>query len=238
LLFCFNFANSAITPESTPVTIAPTIAPTTVAPTTIIIKTPAKLLCDFDLIILYTCNSPSNGTINLVTAENEAIQVSGTHVRGRTNADVELVEISRPHVMNFVPTKVFETFKKLTRFQMSNVNLTTLTTNAFMNCSFLELIEIMGNNFSLVPASFAESCTKLNSLTLRNNNIKSIDKDAFKGLANLKTLWMDGNDIASLDSFTFFYTPNLQNLYFASTKLKKIHSDTFAQLSLLRFEWQ
>lgn len=183
----------------------------------------------------YLCNLPADGARVLVTAENEPIEVTGTHIATKGNDDVVQMVFSAPHTLNFVPTKLFETFKNLQYFQMNEVLLSTMTTNAFVNCLKMETITISDNNFPILPASFAESCVNLRVLNFYQNWIETVDKDAFKGLAKLEVLTLNRNKFTFLEPATFTHSPLLSQLQVNDGKLLSIHPETFAALSLLRF---
>jgi Leucine-rich repeat (LRR) protein len=186
----------------------------------------------------YYCQLPYDGAIISVTTENEAITVSGIHNPGKTNDDLKLFAVTTPNVMNFVPTKISESFKNIQTFQLNDVKLTTLTTNAFTNCMNLEIIFIVDNNFPVLPASFAEACVNLKELHFYQNWIQTVDKNAFKGLVNLKILQLSKNSFVSLDPLTLTHTPHLQSIEAQFNELTSIHPDLFSaqtELTLLNF---
>jgi Leucine-rich repeat (LRR) protein len=179
----------------------------------------------------YFCNLEYSSLIKFTTA-NEPITVSENHLDSKTNDDVGETQIHPPHIIRFVPTMIFDTFKNLKHFEMSGVQLNEMTTNAITNCMKLETIDINSNNFPTLPASFAESCVKLSTLNLFDNHISFIHKDAFKGLGALEALSLEQNTFESLDPSTFYHTPNMKRLYLNNGKLKALDSKMFADLSL------
>lgn len=115
---------------------------------------------------------------------------------------------------------------------MNEVELSSVTTNAFSNCLNMESISINDNNFPDLPASFAESCVNLRVLSFYQNWIQNIHKNAFKGLANLEELTLNRNNFTFLDPATFNHTPSLNQLQVIDGKLLTIHPDLLATLSL------
>jgi Leucine-rich repeat (LRR) protein len=170
---------------------------------------------------LYSCNL-EQATIS-ITEENQPITVTGTHQSSwLTNEFVNLLRFINPHVLNFVPSKVFETFKKLKRFEMIAVELTHMTTNAFTNCLDLETLSVVQNNFPVLPTSFAEACVNLRTLTLSHNNIETIEKDAFKGLGSLFQMDLMMNKIASLPALQFVGSKGPLNIHLGMNTISEV----------------
>jgi Leucine-rich repeat (LRR) protein len=191
----------------------------------------AEIPCNYILTDnIYTCDL-LGATIS-VTAQNEPITVTGTHIPSNTDDNVEKVSFFQPNVLNFVPTKLFEIFKNLREIDFSYASLNKISTNAFINCLRLEKLTFTVNNFTELPASFAEACVNLVELTFYSNSLRLIHKDAFKGLANLRSLYLSTEKFESLDPSTFVHTPKLENLDIENGNFKRIHPNLFAPLSL------
>jgi Leucine-rich repeat (LRR) protein len=190
----------------------------------------AVVPCKFEVhqIYGYYCNLFSASYS--VTTENELITVTGTHIAPNTAANVINLHLSGS--LNFVPTRIFETFQNVESLGLANSKQLTMTTNAIKNCLKLKFIMIQNNYIPALPASFAESCVNLKQLEMHRNQIQSVHKDAFKGLANLEHLSWSGNAFESLDPGTFVHTPKLVHLYIYDGKLKTLHPDLFLPLSV------
>ena len=188
--------------------------------------------CSYKFTVLsgYQCIL-KNASIS-VTTENEPMNVTGTHIDPYTVNEVGSLYFASPQVLNFVPTKIFEIFVNLKTFGIFDVNLTTITKNAFANCLKLTGITIASNNFPVLPESFAESCVNLKFLSFHFNNIETVHKNAFKGLRNLLFLAMTGNLFEYLDPSTFIHTSQLALLNLSNGRLKTLHPDMFATLTL------
>jgi Leucine-rich repeat (LRR) protein len=169
-----------------------------------------EIPCNFVYEFLnYRCDLPVDGQLVSIAAENEPIQVTGNHVSPHKNSEIRQLNFMNPHVLKFVPTKLFEIMPEIQYFSMVDDKLSTLTTNAFQNFLNMETIQISDNNFPDVPASFAESCVNLRVLSFQQNWIQNVHKDAFKGLAKLEKLTLQRNNFTFLDPATFTHTPIL-----------------------------
>jgi hypothetical protein len=175
-----------------------------------------------DLYTPYQCNLAQ--AFISITEKNQPVTVTGTHLNSKTNDNVEMLLFNNPHVLNFVPTKVFEIFKKLRTIEMVDVQLNHMTTNAFINCLELNRLKVNKNNFPVLSASFAEACVNLEDLFLTQNNIQTIDKDAFKGMEYLRSLDVQENKIASLPALQIVKTKgnNYISINFASNVITEI----------------
>jgi Leucine-rich repeat (LRR) protein len=180
--------------------------------------------CDF-VKLPNQCSIPQSPVIQ-VTTQNEPITVIGNIPDGFDA--IENFVANYPHKLNFIPTKLFDSLRNLQSFQVDNVEVTTMTTDAFQNCLKMVQIFVRENNFPNVPAGFAQSCSALKSLHLQTNHIKTFDKDALKGLVSLETIQLSFNEITTLDVLTFTHTPNLENIFMNQNALKSIHPDLFA----------
>jgi hypothetical protein len=190
----------------------------------------AEIPCKYEFNGAYSCNLKLANI--LVTSENEPICVTGTHIATHNAGEVQQLYFASPHVLKFVPTKVFETFKNLNYFGMYQVGLTTMTTNAFKNCLKLENIYSNNNQFPTLPASFAASCVNVKMIQFFGSSVQTIHKDAFKGLANLNLLQITQHELTVLDPSTFVHTPSLSTLDLQMGKLTSIPAELFATLSL------
>lgn len=189
--------------------------------------------CDFEKIAsTYVCNPAS---VNPIVKENQDIQVNGTHLSGLGNEDVSYVRFNSPLTLQYVPTKLFEIFENIEIFGLQNVNLMTLTSQAFSNCYKLKSLHIDGNKkLTEIPAGFAEDCGNVENLYMPGNAIKTIDKEAFKGLQNLNYLVLTKNDIEELNVDVFNNLGQLQHLFLDQNKIKIINNDLFYPLRKLQ----
>jgi hypothetical protein len=188
----------------------------------------AEISCVFDPVRWTDCFYTASTLIN-VTFENEPFTVTSNHPEGFKF--IRRIRFDAPNILKFIPTRIFDNLKYLQSIEVVAVQLSTLTTNAFTNCSMMDHITLRQNNFTEIPASFAEACFSLRHLDLNHNQIKTIHKDAFKGLSNLKDLLLNDNQISSLSQLFFFYTPKLQIFNIAKNLLTTLHPDLFATIS-------
>lgn len=176
----------------------------------------------------------TNPIITAITAANQPITVAG-QPETYTDTTINRFSFQSPNVMNYVPTDLFRTFPNQLFFGMNNCQLTNLVTNAFTNCNQLQTISIGSNNFSTIPAGFAQSCVNVETLLLINNKIQTIHVDAFKGLAVLQLLYLTKNSITCIPPELFSNTPIIKNIDFSINQITAIDRKTFTNLTSLYY---
>jgi len=135
----------------------------------------------------YFCNPTS---MDAITSQSQAINVIQNHVSGGSNALVDYIYLQNPLIVNYVPTKIFDSFQNIKDFYLYQTELKALQTNAFVNCLKMERISFYNNPLETIEASFAEGCLNLQYLYIfSSSQIKSIHKDAFKGLSKVEYRW-------------------------------------------------
>jgi Leucine-rich repeat (LRR) protein len=174
-------------------------------------------------------------TVDPIIYENQDITINGTHKANYGNSDVADVSFLSDSGLNYIPSKMFDIFQNVQQFYAYESHITTMTTNAFRNCSKMIYITLMNNNFPIIPASFAESCTNINYLLLHNNSIQSLHKDAFKGLVNLIQVALYYNKIAYIEPGTFQNAPSLANLALSWNLITDIHPSTYTGMTNLTY---
>jgi len=179
----------------------------------------------------YQC-VPDN--MDAITSQNQPISIIQNHLSGGSNNFVNYLRFSSPSLsINYIPTKIFESFQNLEVFFAYDVQLQTLSTNAFINCLKLNELSIFNNPLTTIDASFAEGCTNLISLFIYNNPIQSIHKDAFKGLSKVEYLNLQTSNITKLDPATFKDTVSVKYLSLYNNLLTEVNVDAFATMKKL-----
>jgi len=108
------------------------------------------------------CNfqgSPGNGyscqptSIDAITSQNQAINIIQNHVNGGSNDLVDSLNLQTPLIVNFIPTKIFDSLQNIKSFYVQQTELKALQTNAFVNCLKMDTLAISNNPLEAIEAS-------------------------------------------------------------------------------------
>jgi len=179
----------------------------------------------------YYCQPTS---MDAITSQSQAINVIQNHVSGGSNALVESLNFLSPLIVNYIPTKIFNSLQNIKYFHSHQIELKALQTNAFANCLDMESITSFNNPLETIEASFAEGCTNLKYIHIFDNGpIKSIHKDAFKGLSKVENLMMMQCNITKLEPGIFSHTKGLSFLSLGYNLITELDVDLFVGLTNL-----
>lgn len=154
-----------------------------------------------------------------------AVTITGTHLDGRTDADVNFVAISDSNTP-FIIQQLFTTFPNIIELDILDSNLETLIIPPEVQ---LEAIALIGNNITRIESGWLRNQTELNLFYAPDNQIVTIDEDAFEDLISLEFLLLTDNRIQELSPRTLSNLTLLSQVYFASNLLTTMHDNTFAQ---------
>lgn len=151
----------------------------------------------------YTC------VFNRVTFKddyNDFFQISGTHLPGKTDADVTGVYFTRSSLL-IVPTMVFRKFRNLAYLDISFSGIVTADTNTIDYCGNLRFLNAEYNDIQKITESFLSSCRYLENVNLDYNLITSISSgnSFLKRSAFLNKVSLIGNNCVDQE----FADPNL-----------------------------
>jgi len=185
--------------------------------------------CEFidDFYNGYTCKL-SNA---VVLAESDAFTITGTHLAGKSNADVEALFDGSNNQLTFIPPALTELLPNLEIIYLYSMGLQTLTPNSFTNCGSLRNLYIYGNNIESIAANVFNRCTRLRYLNLNQNGIQDVDEGAFTGLTRLQILDLSSNDIKSIQRNLLQSQVNLEELYLLGNQISAIESGAFRALA-------
>lgn len=166
---------------------------------------------------------------NVIVADNEHQNffIGGNHSAGRSNNDVERVEVMFSQTP-FVVTQLFTVFPNVINFQMNTAALTRFQPNAFVNARELTTVSIKRNNVHQVPSRLFSASTRLRSIDMHNNQIEVIHEDAFEGLASLQLLYLDQNRIRHLPANVFRSLRTLRTLFLQNNLIERLDGRLFA----------
>lgn len=134
-----------------------------------------------------------------VVSSDDMVDLSGVHIGGRTNADVNQVtsESAANSLFEEIPSLIFYTF----------ANLEDVT------ISFNSLRRIQLNNCG----------PRMRSATLSGNSIPVVQNGAFRGCPTITFLHMVGNGINLIEENVFADLPNLREVLLLSIFMEVIN---------------
>lgn len=162
------------------------------------------------------------------------LNVTGTHLAGKSDNDVNRVYITQSGVL-YVPSPMFDIFKNVQIVEIDNVGLQFFNENSFINATKLKKFNSYRNKVQkLGGKGFVASGESLEELLLSTNTIEEIDVDAFVGLNNLKELFILDNLIVSIPPGTFRDLKRLEYLNVGYNKLTELSGELFFGLESLK----
>ena len=186
----------------------------------------------------FNCDFQNESICNIhnitpIIIENQAIQMWGQDEKYE-NTSINTLNFDAHNEVNFIPSTIFRIFSNLHIFQMSNVSLTNLTTDAFIYCNNLTTISVMFNNFTIIPSKFAYRCKSLDKISFNYDQIVAIDEGALSGLKNLKVLDLSYNKISCIPSKLFESSLRIENISFKNNEIKVLDEGLFGKLKALK----
>lgn len=190
----------------------------------------------FDGIWHYTCDlSIQNpwGFDNFTT-------IDGTHLPGRTDADVVLINRQYPSISTVFPKILCTQFENLNEIDFMSHGLERIFENSFSSCVNLERLLLDWNLIEDVHERAFVHNTKLSLLVLSQNMITDFSENTFDSLVNLKELVISSNPLKNIPDGLF---KGLINLEFLSMDKVNIHElnpawfENFLNLRMLSIAW-
>jgi Leucine-rich repeat (LRR) protein len=141
----------------------------------------------------YVCNLEINNPLG----RDAFTDIDGEHLPGRTNADVDIINIVRQNTRN-IPSILCEQFPNARSFIAVDSNIEFLYDSSFAACRNLTVINLWSNLISEVPANTFVHNPLLNNLLLGSNRIERLNADSFSGTA-IEFLDISNNNLDSFD---------------------------------------
>lgn len=164
----------------------------------------------------------------------DPLNVTGNHLVGKTNDDVNRVFITQSGVL-YVPSPMFDIFKNLQVVEIENVGLQFFNENSFINATKLKKFSSLRNKVLRLGAQgFIAAGETLQELLLSTNTIEEIDADAFVGLEQLKELFLTDNEFTLILPGTFRDLKRLEYLNLGYNQLTELNDDIFFGLESLK----
>lgn len=182
--------------------------------------------CVFRVIAnLYTCNLDE---ITLSTGGNFNIVIGGQHLEGRTNNDVEVVNVLNSNVP-FIIKELFTTFPNIDDLRILNGSLTEIKAGDFAYANKLRILNTRNNpKLTFVGVNAFTGASNLQSLILQVNQIANLDEGVFNGLSNLVYLSVEDTLIYDIPANIFSSLTKLQYVSMSNNQLSSLDGKLFA----------
>ncbi|XP_070495311.1 leucine-rich repeat-containing protein 15-like [Chironomus tepperi] len=167
------------------------------------------------------------------TGLDDFTEIGGTHLEGRTNADVTglyLEFVSR--TINF-PRIICSQFPNLEHINYSAMDVVEINENTFSGCQNLAWLRLWYNEIEVIHERAFASNTRLSYLDLDRNQLTTLPENVFLGLANLDELELSNNPFISIPSGLFNPLISLRALYLIQVRINSLNPDWFAPLGSL-----
>lgn len=192
---------------------------------------PVKVDCVFQVVSnLYTCQ-----LADITVTENSNLFIGGQHLPGRTNNDVEVVNVVNSNIP-FIITELFTTFPNLAQYRILAGGLTKINSGDFTNANKLRIF-FASNNPKLVvleEKAFV-GASNLQSLELINSPIETLNEGAFSGLSVLVKLSVENALIREIPAEIFASLTQLQFVSLSNNRLESLSGKLFANNPRIRF---
>jgi Leucine-rich repeat (LRR) protein len=192
----------------------------------------SEVECDFRVI-----TSPNRYICDVIGANidkiDQEVVFTGIHLPGRSNDDVNIVNISNSNI-GFVIPQIFTTFPSLIRVDLTRIGLTEIPLRETFKIGRVEIFEIMFNERLTTIHSYAfPGASNLRELNLGRNAITNIHENAFYGLSRLQFLFLIGNRIQTLPMNLLKPLPILETLSLSENQISTLFTRQFVHSSRL-----
>jgi len=189
------------------------------------------LNCDFLFYnTLYTCNL----TIVNPNGLNNFTGISGTHLTGMTDNDIERIYSPTGSNSTNVPSIICEKFKNVEYIYLLSMGIKKIDEHSFKNCKILFYLDLGFNQIDTIDEkSFSEN-TELHYLYLLYNELTSLPENVFLNQQKLVTLWFDYNRISNPPKNVFDPLENLRELDLRGNQIKNLKVRWFEKLENLK----
>lgn len=125
--------------------------------------------------------------------EVKITKVTGIHLRGKTDDDVELLDIIHQNLRIF-PEGIDKHFPNLKGIRVYFNKIKAITKDDLKGFTNLKYFDFRGNDLTILDDDLFTFTPNLQAVGFGYNKIKHIGTNTFKPLKNLETLWFDGEN--------------------------------------------
>lgn len=177
--------------------------------------------CNFQNGFRYTCALSGIEVLN----PSANITITGEHLTGRNNSDVEEIRIVNSNTP-FMIQQLFDAFPNVLELDIVASNLQSINIPAFVQLRWLYLTN---NNLSRIENGTFINQRQLITISLYNSSITDLDEDAFVGLESLVSMNFINNHIREIVGRTLFPFVNVTYLDFEGNNLTRINEGVFSR---------
>ncbi|XP_070492483.1 protein artichoke-like [Chironomus tepperi] len=159
--------------------------------------------------------------------------INGTHLAGRTNADVTgIFIVSGSRTINF-PRILCSQFPNSVYIDFSFMDVVTIGENTLNGCRNVEWLRFWYNEIEEIHERAFANNSRLNYLDLDNNELRTLPENVFNGLSSLEELELSNNQFTVIPGGLFRPVPTLRLLLLISCGINELNQDWFVPLSNL-----
>jgi len=166
--------------------------------------------------------------------------IGGTHLPGRTDANVVLINRQYPSISTVFPKILCTQFENLNEIDFASLGLERIFEDSFSSCVNLETLWINWNLIEDVHERAFVRNTKLSLLDFSHNMITDFSENTFDSLVNLKELIISDNPFESIPDGLFKGLINLEILIMDKININKLNPawfENFVNLGVLSIAW-
>lgn len=133
-----------------------------------------------------------------------------------------------------IPSELFTSLYNLTRFDLSNNNLTKLVTKSFDGLKNLTELILENNQIEKIESDAFFSLNNLEKLSLSKNKLSKFEKNALRNLKKLIYFDVSYNRFKEIDKKDIQDFSNLLHLNYSDNQIDKLPRSIFVRNSQLR----
>lgn len=130
--------------------------------------------------------------------DKELTHVTGDHEDGKSNLNVESLEINSYENLDFIPRKMGNIFRNLMRLDMSWNKIEVLNKDDIRGLRKLTSINLSSNRILRIEGGFFDHNLMLEKIELSDNKIKSVDEKLFDKLLHLNFIDLSSNECINM----------------------------------------
>ncbi|XP_070493049.1 putative leucine-rich repeat-containing protein DDB_G0290503 [Chironomus tepperi] len=148
----------------------------------------------------YYCDVQNSVTITSIDAA-QIDSVTGTHLTGYNNDNVEVFYVFGIGQIHFFPRGLNKIFKNLKGIYIYFTGLKEIHQSDLKHFLNLKVLSLSGNSLEILENDLFEFNPDLEDIYLYSNKISHIDPNVFDKLTKLKTLYLSSNACIDMDAY-------------------------------------
>jgi len=144
---------------------------------------------------IYYCDVQNSVSI---TSLHTADDISGTHLSGYNNDNVEAFNVERKGQIHHFPRGLNKIFKKLKGILITGSGLKEIHQSDLKDFPKLIFLSLSSNNLEILEENLFQFNLNLEVIYLDSNKISHIDPSVFEKLTKLKTLYLQSNSCINM----------------------------------------